>query len=67
MPILTGVFDVDLRWTPDETQFGGKAKADDSGAPSIFTALQELGLKLEARRGPVDVVVIDHVVRPSEN
>jgi uncharacterized protein (TIGR03435 family) len=62
---LTGVFDVDLRWTPDETQFGGKAKTDDSGAPSIFTALQELGLKLDARKGAVDVVVIDHGERPS--
>jgi uncharacterized protein (TIGR03435 family) len=62
---LTGVFDVDLRWTPDETQFGGKAKTDDSGAPSIFTALQELGLKLDARKGSVDVVVIDHGERPS--
>jgi uncharacterized protein (TIGR03435 family) len=64
---LTGVFDIDLRWTPDETQFDGKAKADDSGAPSIFGALQELGLKLEARQGPVEVVVIDHIERPSEN
>jgi uncharacterized protein (TIGR03435 family) len=64
---LTGAFDIDLRWEPDETQFGGKARADDSGAPSIFGALQELGLKLEARKGPVEVVVIDHIEKPSEN
>ena len=64
---LTGVYDIDLQWTPDETQFGGKAKADDLGGPSIYAALQELGLRLEARKGAVEVIVIDHVERPSEN
>jgi len=37
-------------------------------APELFTAIQEqLGLKLESAKLPVEVLVIDHVVRPSEN
>jgi uncharacterized protein (TIGR03435 family) len=67
---LSGRYDFDLEWAPDETQFGGAIpkSADDSGRPDLFKALQEqLGLKLEATKGPVDVLVIDHVERPSEN
>jgi uncharacterized protein (TIGR03435 family) len=57
-------FDVSLRWNPDETA----PTATGDAAPSIFTALQEqLGLKLENSKGPVEVLVIDSAERPSEN
>ena len=66
---LDGVFDVDLVFTPDQPSAapGGPAPpAASSDAPSIFTAVQEqLGLKLDASRGPVDVLVIDHIEHPT--
>ncbi len=70
---LTGNYDFKLKWTPDEHQgppMGGPADAAlaDAAGPSLFTALQEqLGLKLESRKGPVEVLVIDRVEKPSEN
>jgi uncharacterized protein (TIGR03435 family) len=69
---LSGVFDFTLEFAPElgpGTQPGTTASASDpSGPPSLFTALQEqLGLKLESQKGPVDVLVIDHVEQPSEN
>ena len=46
----------------------GAPPPPDTSGPTIFTALQEqLGLKLESQKGPVDTIVIDHVERPSEN
>jgi uncharacterized protein (TIGR03435 family) len=55
---LAGAFDIDLTWSRDQ--------ATDTSQPSIFTALQEqLGLKLEPSRGPVEVLVIDRVEPPT--
>jgi len=60
---LTGQFEWELKWTPDLPD--GSTPTD---AVSIFTALQEqLGIKLEPARGPVDVLIIDGVAPPSEN
>lgn len=53
---LTGGYDADLTWN------------DSEEGPSLFTAIQEqLGLKLDAQRGPVEVLVIDSVERPVED
>jgi bla regulator protein BlaR1 len=64
-----GKFDVSLRWTPDGVSTGNPAvPATDNGGPSIFTALQEqVGLRLDSTKGPVEVLVIDHLEKPSEN
>jgi uncharacterized protein (TIGR03435 family) len=58
-------FDFELTWTPDDRR--SAESAADAG-PSIFTALEEqLGLKLVPSKGPVEVIVIDHIDRPSAN
>ena len=72
---LTANYDFKLTWVPDEAQAGKPGAqglpaangAEESG-PSIFTALQEqLGLKLQASKGPVETLVIEHVEKPSQN
>ena len=76
---LTGKYDINLEYTPEQGQFqappGGAPppglpplpQADPNG-PSLFTALQEqLGLKLESQKGPVEILVIDRVEHLSEN
>lgn len=79
---LTGTYDFSLKWTPDQSSgqmFKGPGASPDShtpnedappesSGPTIFTALQEqLGLKLESQKGPVEVLVVDQVEKPSEN
>jgi uncharacterized protein (TIGR03435 family) len=69
---LEGAFDFELTWTLDQfadtrTTVSSERAVDPNG-PSLFTALQEqLGLKLESKKGPVDVLVIDHVEHPTED
>ncbi len=71
---LAGRYDFTLSWTPDETQFGGRGAqapppGDNASAPpGLFTAIQEqLGLRLESTRAPVDVLVVDRVEKPSDD
>ena len=68
---LTGIYDLTLKWTPEAIPSAlGLPQAPlpppDPDAPNIFTVVQEqLGLKLEAGRGPVEVIVIDRLEKPT--
>jgi uncharacterized protein (TIGR03435 family) len=69
---LSGAYDFDLEWAPDESQFGGQlrttAGTGDSSKPDLYAALREqLGLTLRASKGPVSAIVIDRAERPSAN
>jgi uncharacterized protein (TIGR03435 family) len=62
---LDGRFDLTLKFVSDDAVSAG---TDAPSGPSVFTALQEqLGLKLEPEKGPVEILVIDHIELPSEN
>jgi uncharacterized protein (TIGR03435 family) len=70
---LTAQYNFKLTWVPDEAQAGapgaqpGLAGVSNDG-PFLFTALQEqLGLKLESAKAPVEMIIIDHAEKPSEN
>ncbi len=69
---LTSVYDFTLQFISDDNKAvptpGAGPAAPNPTAPSIFNAVEEqLGLKLESGKGPVEVIVIDHVERPSGN
>jgi uncharacterized protein (TIGR03435 family) len=60
---LKGVYNFKLEWTPDEA-----ASAADPGLSLLSALREQLGLRLEGRKGPVDVLVVDHIERaPTEN
>jgi uncharacterized protein (TIGR03435 family) len=64
---IDGRYNITLKWTPETDTTEGTAPPTDAG-PSIFTAIQEqLGLKLQSTKGPVQILVIDHVEMPTEN
>ncbi len=56
---IAGDFDFDLKWAPDQ--------ASDSVSPSIFASLQDIGLRLVSTKGPVEVIVVDRIEKPSPN
>jgi uncharacterized protein (TIGR03435 family) len=70
---ITGKYDLTLEWTPAQAAPGAPSAdagqaipPSDPSAPSLFTALQEqLGLKLEPQKGPIETLVIDHAEKPS--
>jgi uncharacterized protein (TIGR03435 family) len=65
---LIAFFDLDLKFTPDELAARGAVGDPATDFPSLFVALQEqLGLKLEAVRAPVEVLVIDSAERATNN
>jgi uncharacterized protein (TIGR03435 family) len=68
---LSGRWDFRVQWTPDESQFGGMApppSSNPNAPPGLFTAFQEqIGLKLDLVKAPAEVLVVDHVERPSAN
>ena len=76
---LKGHYDITLEWTPDDNAtkepgegvgrtVGENAAPPDNTGPSLFTAVQEsLGLKLESSKGPVTILVVDHIEKASEN
>ncbi len=67
---LSGRYDFDLEWAPDETQFGGEvpAASTEAQAAPLFSAIQQqLGLRLEATRGPIQALVVEKAERPSAN
>jgi uncharacterized protein (TIGR03435 family) len=67
---LTGGYDLELTWMPEAPLPGpgGDALPPPADTPSLFTAIQEqLGLKLDAQRGPVDTLVIESAERPTED
>ena len=74
---LTGLYDIELTWTPDRLNpLPPNAPADlvrareaiDPNGPSLFTAVQEqLGLKLEPKKDKVEVLVVDHLEHPTDD
>jgi uncharacterized protein (TIGR03435 family) len=70
---LQGHYSFTFQWTPEKSVAGGgqsghTASTSEPSGSSLFTALQEqLGLKMELQKAPVDVLVIDSIEMPSEN
>lgn len=65
---LDGPFDFKVQWTPDPAAPGEPSHTEDTSGTSIFAAVQEqLGLKLDSKKGPVPVFVVERIEKPTEN
>jgi uncharacterized protein (TIGR03435 family) len=67
---LSGTYDFDLSWRPDDNQFKGAFRGtleSQSDLPDLFQALKDIGLKLEAVKAPAQFLRIERVEKPSEN
>ena len=73
---LTGEYEFTLQWSTDDAQMQARSSASGAPAPPtpestypvfLVAIQQQLGLKLESGKGPVEVIVIDHIERPSGN
>lgn len=67
---LHGTYDFDLAWRPDDSQFKGRfagSREAQSDLPDLFTALKEIGLRVETAKSLVPFLRIDHAEKPSEN
>jgi uncharacterized protein (TIGR03435 family) len=63
---LTARYDIDIKFIP-ETVAAGATAADPTGLRSVFTAVQELGLRIEPTKTSIEVFVIDSIVKPDSN
>ena len=63
-----GVFSYRLEWSPESTNLTARPEAADPGGPSLFTVLQQqLGLKLEPRKEPIQILVVEKAEKPAAN
>jgi uncharacterized protein (TIGR03435 family) len=65
---LTGIYDFVVEWAPQGRPPAGSDFTPDPNGPTFEQAIgDQLGLKLESRKSSMQVIVVDHVDRPSEN
>ncbi len=64
---VDGLYTFSLEWSRDGLRPDASAEANPDGLPSFFTAIEQIGLKLESRKAPVEVLVVDRAERPAEN
>jgi uncharacterized protein (TIGR03435 family) len=64
---VDGLYTFSLEWSRDGLRTDASGGANPDGLPAFFTAIEQIGLKLESRKAPVDILVVDSAERPTEN